>query len=314
MLDFLIYGKIIIDDIRLGDGRIARNILGGGGPQAAFGARLWSDSVGFLSRSGSDLEAEHVHTLRQLDIDLAGWQQYPDIPTTRNLLLNYDENGYMIFEGGKPLEQALDRENWFRLLSQELTLPPTYLQPRAIHLITEFADEPMVQRALELQAKGAIFSLEPLLDFLDWSNRDQMLALLPQVDIATPDWPSASGIAGSDDPKQVMAYWSKLGPRMLAIRNGPFGSYTWDREHGQIWHIPALPVNVVDPTGAGNSYGGGLGVGWAETQDARLAGCYGAVSAKYLVERVGLPQMSTSLQAEARALLEQTLLATKEIF
>ena len=45
-------------------------MLGGGGPQAAFGARLWSDSVGFLSRSGSDLAEAQVEALHALDIDL----------------------------------------------------------------------------------------------------------------------------------------------------------------------------------------------------------------------------------------------------
>jgi ribokinase len=134
-----------------------------------------------------------------------------------------------------------------------------------------------------------------------------MLALLQQVDIVTPDWPSASGIAGSDDPKQVMKYWTQLGPTLVAVRHGQYGSYVWERSHAQIWHIPPAPVQVVDPTGAGNSYGGGLSVGWAETGDARQAGCYGAVSAKFLVERVGLPQITAALQTEAQRQLEQAL-------
>ena len=65
-IEVLIYGKIIIDDIRLASGKIVRGVLGGGGPQGVFGARLWHDSVGFLSRSGDDIEAEHVQTLQEL--------------------------------------------------------------------------------------------------------------------------------------------------------------------------------------------------------------------------------------------------------
>ena len=54
-VDFLVYGKIIIDDIKLQKtGQIQHGVLGGGGPQGAFGARVWADSVGFLSRSGTD--------------------------------------------------------------------------------------------------------------------------------------------------------------------------------------------------------------------------------------------------------------------
>jgi sugar/nucleoside kinase (ribokinase family) len=100
---------------------------------------------------------------------------------------------------------------------------------------------------------------------------------------------------------------------MIAVRDGPRGSYVWDRDHDHMWHVPPAPVEVVDPTGAGNSYGGGLCVGWAKTQEARLAGCYGAVSAKFLVERVGLPKMSASLQAEAQRVLAETVATVKRL-
>lgn len=307
MPDFLIYGKIIIDDIRLGDGHIVRGVLGGGGPQAAFGARLWTAAIGFLSRSGADLEAEHAQTLAALQVDLAGWQRYVDIPTPRNLLITYNESGYVNTNRGDTLFTGINRGAWDRLLAQPLTLPAAYQQPRCIHLITEFFTEPMVATALALRQQGAIFSLEPIIDFRTWRNRDALLALLPQVEIVTPDWPSASGLAQSDEPSEVLRYWARLGPRLVAIRNGERGSYLWARDQDQLWHIPPVPVNVVDPTGAGNSYGGGLAVGWADTQDARLAGCYGAISAKFLVERVGLPPMSADLVTAAHNLLEPTL-------
>ena len=312
MLDYLIYGKIIIDDIRLADGQIVRGVLGGGGPQAAFGARLWHDSIGFLTRSGTDIGAAHIQTLQELQIDLQGWQQYADIPTPRTRL-NYDENEYMVSPEEQVLPLLVSLEDWDRLLAQELSLPAPYQQPRLIHLITEYADEPMVETALALRKQGAILSLEPLIYFQDWRNRETIIELLPHIDLVTPDWPSASGIAGSDDPKQVVQYWAKLGPQLVAIRHGKQGSYVWDRTHDQIWHIPIVPVQVVDPTGAGNSYGGGLCAGWAATQEARLAGCYGSVSAKFLVERAGLPQMSQPLQQEAQRLLEQTVSAVRQL-
>ena len=70
-----------------------------------------------------------------------------------------------------------------------------------------------------------------------------------------------------------------------------------------IWHIPAVPVDVVDPTGAGNSYGGGACAGWAASQDARIAATYGAVSAWFLVSRTGLPKMGPSLRKQAEELV-----------
>ena len=310
---YVIYGTIIFDDVVVagtpgdgGPGSRVRSVLGGGGPQAAFGARLWSDSVGFLSRSGSDLTAAHIDTLRALDVDLDGWRQFPDIPTPRTLM-QYDAEEYLT--GGL----ITSREDWARLLSEPLPMPAHYQHPRAIHLVTEFPEEPLAESALDLQSRGTLFSLEPLtvtFSSLDW---DRMLTLFGKIDIVTPDWPTASRQAGADDPKRVIHYWSRLGAGIIAVRHGARGSYVWSRECDEAWHIPAVPTTVIDPTGAGNAYGGGLCVGWTASGDARRAGCCAAISAAMLVRQVGLPPMSNELQHEARGLIEQTLAATRRL-
>src|SRR6476620_5162558 len=94
MLDYVIYGKIIVDAFHLQDGTI-RTALGGGGPQAAFGARLWSDAVGLLSRTGGDFEERYADELRGLDLDLAGWRQFADIPQPWARMV-YDQDELMI--------------------------------------------------------------------------------------------------------------------------------------------------------------------------------------------------------------------------
>ncbi|MCC6904584.1 MAG: carbohydrate kinase family protein [Anaerolineae bacterium] len=198
-------------------------------------------------------------------------------------------------------------DDWSRLLAQEIALPEAYQQPRGIHLITEFNNEPMVHSALALKEKGAVFSLEPLINHRTWKNRDEIISLLRYADTASPDWPSASGIAGSDDPLKVLKHWSKLGPSLVTVRHGAQGSYVWDNVTDCMWHIPAVPTEVVDPTGAGNCYGGGAFVGWVEHRDGRIAATYGGVSAVFLVRRYGLPPMTKELQQEAQQLLEQAL-------
>jgi sugar/nucleoside kinase (ribokinase family) len=303
MINYVIYGKIIIDDIRLLDGGIVRGVIGGGGPQAAFGARLWDASVGFLTRSGTDIEPGPEQALKDLGIDLAGWVQYPDLATPHGLMA-YDEDEYMdLTESFEERKRAFKRKMG-ELLSRAVPIPTHYRAPRVVHLITEFTDEPMVHEALEMKEEGAIYSLEPLIDYHNWSNRAKMLNHLEHVDVVTPDWPSASGIAGSDDPFTVLRFWSKLGPDLVAVRHGGQGSYVWDRFNDEMWHIPVLDVKAVDPTGCGNAYGGGLCVAWDRHRDARLAGCCGTVSASYMVTNVGVPPVTTNLETEARRKLE----------
>jgi len=81
MLDYIIYGKIIIDSIRLLSGKVIENQLGGGGPQGAFGARLWSDSVGLVSRIGKEFPETAKISLEHLYINTEGIQIYSDLDT-----------------------------------------------------------------------------------------------------------------------------------------------------------------------------------------------------------------------------------------
>lgn len=314
MLDFIIYGKIIIDTIGLLDGTVVHNILGGGGPQGAFGARLWSDSVGILTRSGTDIDLDPQETLKGIDVDLEGWVQYADLPTMQSGMF-YDENEYMTPEKMADLEQEKEirLENFKKMLARDISLPVSYSKPKVIHLITEYPHEHMAEVARQLKRNGSILSLEPLIDFRNWSNRDEMIEFSKEADIVTPDWPSASKIANSDDPLEVMKYWSSLGPSLIAVRHGKHGSYTWDTKQDQFWHIPPVPVKAVDPTGAGNSYGGGLAVGWHQTNDARHSGCYGSVSAYALVRQYSLPKMTPELRAEAQVLLQRSLESVKAL-
>src|SRR5687767_11259995 len=123
MVDYVIYGKIILDDIRLRGGGEVQRMLGGGGPQAVFGARVWSESVGFLTRSGVDVQPAQVEALQSLDADLSGWVQFADIPTPHNVM-QYDDDEYLIGGG-----LITSREDWFRLLDRPIPLPAAYERP-----------------------------------------------------------------------------------------------------------------------------------------------------------------------------------------
>lgn len=307
-MELAIYGKIIIDEIRARDGTPLRRALGGGGPQALFGARLWGLETGFLSRSGGDLDAASWAQLASLGADLRGWREFPEVQTPRGLI-QYDEEEYLI-----SMDTLLSApEEWEWLLAQPLALPPDYQTVRAIHLVTEFGDEPMVQSARTLQAGGALFSLEPIVYYESWHNREEMIALCRTADVVTPDWPTASGIAGRETPAAVLAYWARLGPALVAIRHGRHGAYVWGRDEGASWHVPPTPVAVRDPTGAGNAFGGGLIAGWLRHGDARRAACCGAISAAFLIREEPLPSVTGALQAEAAARLATALTAVRPL-
>lgn len=302
-VDYVVYGKIIIDSIRRLDGAVEREVLGGGGPQGAFGARLWSPNVGIITRTGDVVEDKPLAALHSLDVDLRGWYSFPAVRQPHGGM-EYDENEYMRPRTKVAADLQLLSAEIRELLKHDAPIPPAFGTPRVIHLITEFYHDRIYHDALALKTQGAIFSVEPLIDHRGWTNRDETLAALGVWDVVSPDWPSASGLAGSDDPATVLRFFAEHGPALVTVRHGARGSYVWDKMTGAAWHMPPSPVTPVDPTGAGNAYAGGAIVGWDRLRDGRIAAAHGAVSASFLVERVGIPHLDAQLFAEADRRLE----------
>jgi RarD protein len=80
----------------------------------------------------------------------------------------------------------------------------------------------------------------------------------------------------------------EMGPKYLVIKKGEHGALLF--HHGQIFYAPALPLEeVVDPTGAGDTFAGGF-TGWlAKTKDysfenMKLAVIHGSAMASFCVE------------------------------
>jgi len=79
----------------------------------------------------------------------------------------------------------------------------------------------------------------------------------------------------------------------VVIRSGALGAYVVSRSTRGCWVEAFWGPNdlhhVVDVTGAGNAFLGGLGAGLKFTQDIHEAVLYASVSASIIIEQEGLP-------------------------
>lgn len=313
MIDYVVYGKIIIDNIKLLSGEIINEQLGGGGPQGAFGARVWDDSVGLLTRIGDNFPTSIQEKLEGIQVDLEGVKQYVGVPTLQSSMF-YDENDYVNYttEERKAM-LARFRENLSQLLANDIELPTSYKNPKVIHLVTEFVDENMMLQALEMKKKGSILSLEPLVDVHQWTNRDPMIEFMPSVECISPDWPTACGFSRETDPLRVMKWWTKKGVNCVTLRDGRRGSYGWDAFHDRIYHIPIIEVPRIDPTGCGNSYAGGTAVGWEKFKDVKIAAAMGTVSATFMIQVPGIAFWKEDMKMQANLYLERLMDSIQEL-
>jgi sugar/nucleoside kinase (ribokinase family) len=321
MVDLVAFG-IIIDDLVFPDGRTELGVLGGGGPQAAFGMRLpalagWGDplDVGLAAGVGQDFPESAREWLDAAGIDLAG-VRVSDLPTPRAWqVMETDGRRTQVWRVpgrvvGAQLGKTLDH------------LPPAYRGARGFHLGLH-PDAPDVEFIEQLRylpplclprtaggMKGgeALLSLEPFKPAESIPGEDVLRALCSAADIFSPNLIEAHSLAGDGAPDELIKRLHNAGARVVALRMGAHGSLV--SAGASLVHVPALPAAVVDPTGAGNAYCGGFLAGYLQTGDVLTAARYGTVAASFLVEQAGLPPIHDRLRDAANQRLATLALDT----
>lgn len=273
---YVCVGSIIIDDIVFPSGETRMGVLGGGASHAAAGMMIWEQRAGMCACAGPDLPDAARQRLER-DFDLRG-VTWLDLPQAR---------AWQVFEWDGRRTEVFRGTQWEPFLRGPAAeqVPAAYRAARGVHLIRDAASLPG-WRAL---FPHAVFFWEPEQPYMVAENAASFRAALPTVDIVSPNLLEASQIYGFSDPAALV--WTMLddGARIAALRMGEAGSLVGLRGQDVLIHVPVVPVpQIVDQTGAGNTYGGGFLVGWLETGSLHEAACYGAVAASFALEVTGV--------------------------
>lgn len=297
MIDFVAF-NLILDDIVFPDGRTAMGELGGGGAQTALGMRLWSDSVGLVASVGPDFPLTWWQWLEAWGIDTQGVRQEIAPSPRAWQLLEPDGRRTQIW---RVPQEALTAH-----LARRLEwLPVSYRQARGYHLGVHPLEEKgdFIQ---DLRNLGGIISLEPFKPADHLPDPKALQRLVSLADIFSPNLEEAISLVGPGEPSDLVVRLLDAGAPIVALRMGAQGALIGQQGCDYLIHVPPVPVEVVDPIGAGNAFCGGFLVGWVELGDLVEAGLRGVVSASFLVSQVGLPRigLARALQ-EARERLQR---------
>ncbi|MDE2638056.1 MAG: PfkB family carbohydrate kinase [Chloroflexota bacterium] len=291
--DFLAIGSIIIDDIVYPDGRTSMGVLGGGGAHAAYGIAFAGEKPALVGVVGEDLPAD-IRARLEADFDTAGlvWTHHPQM------------RGWQIFEWN-----GLRNEIFRVEVIEPFMYGPAADSP---HVPFERATGFTLLRAPEHVAgwrarfPDAMLLWEPVRVFMLSADREAFLKGIAQADIVSPNLHEAQTMYGVEDELEIMRRMLDDGVNAAALRMGELGSLVARGGDAVAHYIPAVEVaEVVDQTGAGNSYCGGFLVGYCRERDIVAASCYGAAAASFTLEHVGCARIPADLDAEWERRLEE---------
>ena len=285
-MSVLIVGTTALDSIRTPKAENPR-LLGGSASHAGVAASFFAP-VKLVGIVGEDFPEKYVKLYRKHGLDLAGLQHAP---------------GKTFHWSG---EYELNLNNR-RTLATELgviegfspTLPEAHRDTPYV-LLANCA--PALQSHVLAQMRRPKFVVADTMDL--WLNiaLPDLLKLLRRVDALVLNDSEARQLAGDDNVISAAQKIRKLGPKFVIVKKGEHGAVL--SGPGGLFLSPAYPLlRVVDPTGAGDSFVGGL-MGWLAgargplEQNLRRAMIYGSVVASFCCEGFGLARTTRVTRAD----------------
>lgn len=289
-IQLTIVGSIGIDTIETPQEKRA-DILGGSVSYACAAASFFTQS-GMVGVVGTDFPQHFRDIWTRMNIDLSGLQTLEG----------------QTFRWSGVYEENMDHR---RTLSTELNVfedfTPELPQP--------YRDAPYlflgnIHPALQLHVLDQVNSPKfVLIDTMDlWINiaKESLSEVISRCDMLTLNESEAQLFTGEQQLLKAAKALLKLGPTYVLIKKGGNGSMLYSREGLFLLH--AYPLDTLtDPTGAGDSFAGGLmgalaASGKTDLASIREAMLYGSVVASFGVEAFSLDRFETldRDQVEAR--------------
>jgi hypothetical protein len=271
-------GAVFIDDIVLPSGKTHMAQLGGGVVHAMMGAAIWGEKPGITAVIGQDLPHEAREKLERY-LDTMGLCEL-NVPQMR---------AWQIFETDGTRRELYRVEHIAPFIAgaHPKHLPTAYeAAGEGFYLLQDFDGI----RAWRKKLTGLVL-WEPLQLIMIHTNRDQLGTVLREctIDVISPNLVEAQAIYGDLSPEDLIQTLFEDGAHIVALRMGARGSIIASKTAGELHYIPAIPIKmIIDQTGAGNTYCGGLLWGLIEGKQLREAGAAGSVSASFCLEQIGV--------------------------
>jgi sugar/nucleoside kinase (ribokinase family) len=295
MTSVLVVGSVALDTLETPHGEV-RDVLGGSAVHFSLAASRFAP-VRLVGVVGRDFPIAYVEMLQGRGIDTSGLER-ADGETFR---------WHGRFEGDMSRAQTLS-VHLNVLATFRPQVPPAFRETPYVLLGNS---SPEVQRSVLDQLSGRSFVMLDTMNLWIGSERKALVEMLPRVQALCVNHEEAQELAGRPNVAQAIRRLLELGVRALVVKRGEHGATLASREFQ--FSVPAFPTErVVDPTGAGDSFAGGM-MGYLAQNGGgegalRRALVYGAVMGSFTVEEFGTQRLEKvtreEVEARARQLLE----------
>ncbi|MGH9459071.1 MAG: PfkB family carbohydrate kinase [Thermoanaerobaculia bacterium] len=279
-MSILVVGSVAFDSIETPFGR-AEKVIGGSATYFSVAASFFTP-VQLVGVIGEDFGDEHLDVFRGRSIDLAGLERVPGGKT-------FHWSGAYGFD----LNVAETKATHLNVFADfKPNLPEAFREPGVLFL-ANIAPELQLE-VLRQVRRPRLVALDTMNYWIS-SKRRELERTIAEVDLVVINEGEVRQFTGEANLVRGARKILELGPRALVLKRGEYGVLMVTPE--KIFAVPAYPLEeVFDPTGAGDTFAGGV-LGYVAScptiDDAALrrAIIFGSVLASFNVEAFSLDRL-----------------------
>jgi sugar/nucleoside kinase (ribokinase family) len=275
VLGLLVVGSLGLDTVETPFDKV-ENALGGSATYISLAASYFGGPVELVGVVGSDFPKEYIKIMQDHNVDVEGLQ---------------------IVEGGKTFKWSGKYHYDLNVRDTLLTelnvfqdfnpiIPENFKKSKYICLGNI---DPVLQSKVLDQMEDPQFIVCDTMNFWIEGKKDELLQLLPRVDVLIINDSEARLLAQEPNLIRASKKIRALGPKILIIKKGEHGALLFAGD--TVFSAPAYPMETIyDPTGAGDSFAGGFTGYLYKTRDLspdslKRAVIYGSTMASFCVEK-----------------------------
>ncbi len=279
MNKLLIVGTVAFDSIETPNDSVEK-ILGGAATHISLSASLFNINSAIISIVGGDFPKEYFEIFKKRNIDISS--------------LKIEKNGKTFFWIGKYAKNMNQRDTLKTevnvLANFDPIVPEKYRSPNVIVLGNL---DPIIQlKVMEQIIKPPTITILDTMNFWMDNTMENLKKIISQVDLICINDEEVKQLTGLDSLIEGGKKILNMGPDFVIVKKGEYGSMLIDKSNS--FECPAFPVKKVkDPTGAGDSFAGGLAgyltkVNSSSFNEIKNAIIYATATASFSVEEFGI--------------------------
>jgi sugar/nucleoside kinase (ribokinase family) len=294
-MSILVVGSVAFDSLETPAGRRER-VLGGAATHFALAASFFTN-VRVVGVVGEDFLPEHERVLTDKGVDTRGIERAPG--------KSFHWRGAYL----RDLNEADTLQTDLNVFAEFTPKIPAEYQDTEFLFLANI--DPVLQLRVRQQMPNVKMVAGDTMNYWINAHRDNLLKVLRELDVLVINDKEARMLSGEENALRAAKKVLDFGPKSLVVKFGEHGSVAHftpevfeTRDPCKLFRAPATPQEeVVDPTGAGDSFAGGF-FGYIASQGRvtpeifRTAMFYGCVLGSLSVEDFGTERLQRTTRAE----------------